>query len=72
MDLLEQNESNMKGAQYMLAESVVERQSYLMFSGLDSDNPIKIPASLFRTIGKLIEAEMIKERQELVNEFESL
>lgn len=70
MELLEINKSNMKGANYMLSENVVERKSYLKFNGVDE--PIIIPESLFRTIGKLIQAEMIKEHQDLTKEFESM
>lgn len=50
-------EDSLKSIRYTQSENVVPRVSYFSCNGLE--NGVKIPHSLFRTIGKLIESEYI-------------
>jgi len=67
---IENYKENLKRAQYTQYESVVIRESFLRFNGIEGS--VKVPKNLFRTIGKLIVEELTKEIYRLENEFESL
>ncbi|QLE02894.1 hypothetical protein HX109_15445 [Galbibacter sp. BG1] len=61
---------NLQKAEYIQSENVKIRKSYLRYIGCE--DAIEIPENLFRTIGKLIESEYIKELNELEKQLEDL
>ena len=67
---LEVCKKNLKKAGYTQSENVVIRESYLRCNGVEDS--IKIPESLFRVIGKLIESEYIQEISKLQKQLDEL
>jgi len=67
---LEECENNLQKIGYTQSEDVVIRESYLRCNGIE-DN-VKIPKSLFRVIGKIIESEYIQEINKLQKELDEL
>lgn len=67
---LEEYKHNLKKIGYTQSENVTARRSYLSFNGIESS--VEVPKTLFRVIGKLVEAEYIKEINELQKELNDL
>jgi hypothetical protein len=67
---IEKCKENIRGAKYTQAEKVVIRETLLKVYGVDTE--IEVPASLFRTIGKLILVEYTQKLAELEKELENL
>ena len=67
---IEDFKKNIERANYTQLENVVIRESSLKFNGIDE--PIVIPKSLFRVVGKLILAEYQTKVIELETKFKSL
>jgi len=63
-------EINIKRTDYTQQNNVVIRKSYLTFNGIDE--PIELPESLFRKVGKLIRAEYLKKLAELEAELKKV
>lgn len=63
---------NHQGACYMVASTVVPRVSTLRFLGLDEDDTIIIPESLFKMIGGILLREYEQELRQLKSEFDNL
>ena len=67
---LEECKNNLQKIGYTQIENVVIRESYLRCNGIKDS--IKIPKSLFRVVGKLIESEYIQEINKLQNELDEV
>lgn len=61
--------ANIKNAEWTQSEQVKEREMYLHFNGTQ---PIYIPPSLFRTIGKLVLSELREDLKKAEEKFENL
>ncbi len=67
---LEKCKSNLQKIEYTQSESYVIRESSLYCNGIE--DIVKIPKSLFRVIGKLIECYYIQEIDKLQKELDDL
>lgn len=62
--------NNLKNIRYTQSENSIIRESHLQFNGIE--DVITVPKALFRTVGKLIQDEYIKELEDLQKEFDNL
>jgi hypothetical protein len=69
-DRLIKYKKSLKDVGYTQSENVVSRESYLNFNGIE--DTVTVPASLFRTIGKLIQSEYIFEINKIKDQLDKL
>jgi len=67
---LKRYEKNLQNIGYTQSEDRVIRESYLNFNGIE--DTVTVPASLFRTIGKLIQSEYIFEINKIKDQLDKL